>query len=111
MFGMLAADLPVDGLADALRRAGIPAQARESSLYAGGAYVRVTAVPDVHCSLERLESAEYLVRGDADTLDELAALAGMLSAALTSLEMRHSLELYADDAPAAYFHHQQPRPG
>lgn len=111
MFGTLAADLPVAALADALRRAGISAEARESSLYAGGEYVRVDAMPDVHCSLERLSSAEYLARGDADTLDELAALAGALSAALAALEMRHSLELYADDVLAGHFHHQQPLPG
>ena len=102
--------LPVAALADALRRAGLSAQARESSHYEGGAYVRVNAMPDVHCSLERLAFAEYLARGDAETLDALATLARTLSAALATLGIRHSLELYAGDELAAHFHHQSPPP-
>jgi hypothetical protein len=110
MCGTAVTDLPLPATADALRRAGIAAQVRESSHYEGGAYVRVGAAPDVHCSLERLASAEYLVRGDADALDSLTGLARALSAALAVLGIRHRLELYVGDVLAAYFHHQWPPP-
>lgn len=110
MAGVLMTALPVAALADALVGAGLAAEARESSLMEGGAYVRVGGAPDVHCALERLPSAEYLARGDAESLDALAALARALSAALTGLGIRHQLEVYAGAELAAYLHHQWPPP-
>lgn len=110
MFGGAVTDLPMAALADALRRAGIPAEVRESSLFTGGRYVRAVTASDVDCSFERIEPAEYLVRGDADRLGQLEPFARALSAALTEAGVRHRLEVYAEDESlAAYLHHQWPQ--
>lgn len=110
MFGGAATHLSVDALADALRRAGIPATVRESALFTGGGYVRAVTTSGVDCSFERIEPAEYLVRGDADRLDQLELFARALSAALAQAGVRHRLEVYAEDESlAAYLHHLWPQ--
>ena len=110
MFGGAMTDLPPAALADAMRRAGIPLETRESSLFTGGEYVRIVTASGVDCSFERVAPAEYLVRGDADGLAELRAFARALSGALSVLGVRHRLEVYAEDESlAAYLHHQWPR--
>jgi hypothetical protein len=110
MFGQVMTDLAVPALADALERAGLRTQRRESSLFQGGEYVSLWGHPGVVSSLERVEPGEYLARGDADTVDALEPVARALSGALTGLGMRHRLEVYDDDGTlAAYFHHQFPQ--
>lgn len=49
---------------------------------------------------------EYLVRGDADDLPAIEPFARVLA----GRGVRHSLELYRDEALIAYFHHQMPQP-
>ncbi len=109
MSGGMMTELPPVALADALRRAGLPAEKRESSLLTGVEYVRIVTESDVDCSLERISLAEYLVHGDADGVEELEAFAHELSAALAAAGVRHRLEVYAEDrSVAAYLHHQWP---
>lgn len=110
MSGTVMTDLPRHALAEALRRAGIPAQVRQSSHYADGEYVRAGGESGVYCSLERASPSEYLVRGDAEGVEALETYARALSAALAGLGVRHRLELYDEEgALAAYVHHQWPR--
>lgn len=110
MFGGAMTDLPPAALAGAMRRGGIPATVRESSLFEGGTYIRAATPPGVDCSFEHIEPTEYLIRGDADGLDALDPFARTLSAALTQAGVRHRLEVYGEDESlAAYHHHQWPQ--
>ncbi|HYW11235.1 MAG TPA: hypothetical protein VE871_04740 [Longimicrobium sp.] len=110
MFGGAVTELPLAALADALRRAGIPAEVRESSLFTGGGYIRAGTASGVNCSFEHIEPTEYLVRGDADRLVELESYARALSAALTRAGVRHRLEVYGEDESlAVYLHHAWPQ--
>jgi hypothetical protein len=108
LFGQVEASLGVDALAAALSGEGVAAQARGSSLYTGRRYLRVHAA-DASCTLERVDRKEYIVRGDADDLAALVAVAERVSAALARLGLRHRLEVYeARDRLALYLHHQWP---
>jgi hypothetical protein len=110
MFGGATTALPPAALADALRRAGIPAEVRESSLFTGGRYIRAGTASGVTCSFEHIEPPEYLVRGDADRLAELGPFARALSAALAKAGVRHRLEVYGEDESLAlYLHHAWPQ--
>jgi hypothetical protein len=98
LFGQVLTDLPPHELADSLRRAGIDARVRESSLRVGGTYLRVEGEGDADCSLERGSApGEWMVH---DAGGEHAALEGMaaaLSAALIAMDVPHRLELYAGE--------------
>ncbi len=99
LFGQARTDLPPDGLADALRRAGLDARCRESAHREGGAYVRVDGPGSADCSLERGDPGEYLVHDAGGERGPLEDLARALSAALAALGIRHRLELYGEGEP------------
>lgn len=113
LFGQVHGTLPPSALAEALRRAGLDAHCRASSLFDGGEYVRVRASGDAHAALERTGPGAYLVHDAAGDPAAMAGLARALAAALTALDLPHRLELYTgtdadEDAPAAYHAHRWP---
>lgn len=99
LFGQARSDLPPDGLADALRRAGLDARCRESAHREGGAYGRLDGPGDADCALERGAPGEYLAHDAGGPLHALEGLARALSAALAGLGIRHRLELYGEGDP------------
>jgi hypothetical protein len=101
LFGQALTNLLPDGLATALRRAGLNARYRESAHRFGGAYVRVDGPGGADCSLERGEPGEYLVHDAGGEREALESLARALSAALAKLGVRHRLELYDDGDPSS----------
>ena len=109
LFGPLETPLAPDDPAAALCGVGIAAEARESSLYTGGIYVRLYVDDEVDFTLERIEAARYLARADADPGDACPSEARKVSAALARLAIRHSFELYEDRGRMIpYLHHNWP---
>jgi hypothetical protein len=112
LFGSVLTERAAPALADALRRAGIAAEARTSAYPGPRAEIRVRAAGDVECLLEKVAPAEYLVHDASGPLDALHELARGLSGALAGMNVRHRMEVYAaDHSLAAYFHHQYPQAG
>jgi hypothetical protein len=84
---------------------GIRAEVRESYYFEGGRYIRVYE-GDVHFDLERINAQEYLVRADADTLEQLCWTAWRVSSALADLDIRHRFEVCDQQCQLArYLHH------
>lgn len=111
LFGQVLAGLPPHALADALGGAGVDARGRESSLFAGGEYVRARGPGDADAALERTGPGIYLLHDAGRDPGAVADLARALSAALTALDLPHRLELYAqadESALTAYHAHRWP---
>lgn len=109
LFGQLETPLPPADLAAALREVGLHTEARESSLYRGGIYVRLHVGDEVDFTLEHHDPTEYLARADADDVASLRSVAGEVSAALARIPIRHRFELYAGrDEMVMYLHHGWP---
>ncbi|HEU4557160.1 MAG TPA: hypothetical protein VFS20_04895 [Longimicrobium sp.] len=107
--GQLITPLPPAELAAALCGVGMEAEARESSLYWGGIYVRLYVGDEVDFTLEHVEPTEYMARADADHVDSLKSVAGEVSAALARIPIRHRFEVYdARDTMVLYLHHDWP---
>ena len=109
LFGQIETPLPPAELAAALCGVGLSAEARESSLYWGGIYVRLYVDDEVDFTLERIEAARYLARADADPGDACPSEARKVSAALARLAIRHSFEIYDHHHQLLlYLHHAWP---
>lgn len=107
--GQLTTPLPPAELAAALLGAGIEAEARESSLYWGGIYVRLYVGDEVDFTFEHIEPTEYLARADADFVESLTSVAGEVSAALARIPIRHRFEVYdGRSTMVLYLHHDWP---
>ncbi len=106
--GQALTDLSVAELATCLSEAGLACQVRESSHYAGGTYLRVGR-PDADATFERVSPNEWLVRGDAESVSALLALAEVLSRPLIGAGIRHRIEVYnGAGTQIAYLHQGWP---
>jgi hypothetical protein len=92
-------------LCERLKAAGLPAACRKSVHYSGGRYVNVET-DRARLTLERVTPKEYLVGGDADSLEDFHDAGKALSEELTRLAVRHRLEIYDGDRLVAYFDHE-----
>ena len=106
--GQLMTDVPLADVADAFRRAGLEAHYHANPH--GDVEVHVDGAGDADCLLEPGNPGEYLV---CDAGGERAAPEGMartMSTVLTTMGIRHRLELLnADDREMfAYLHHGWP---
>ncbi len=109
LFGQLETPLAPADLAAALCGVGLSAEARESSLYWGGIYVRLYVDDEVDFTLERIEAARYMARADADPGDACPSEARKVSAALARLAIRHSFEIYdGSHRLLLYLHYEWP---
>lgn len=107
--GQLETPLPPADLAAALCGVGLSAEARESSLYWGGIYVRLYVGDEVDFTFEHVEPTEYLARADADYVESLKSVAGEVSAALARLRVRHRFAVYdGRNTMVLYLHHDWP---
>jgi hypothetical protein len=83
-------------------------QARESSHYTGGKYIRIHDGDDF--TFERISGSEYLIRGFENSIEVLLALSSRVSSRLAILKIRHRFELYADSNEMMhYLHHDWPQ--
>ena len=98
--GQVDAALSAKRLAAVLGGEPLCTSVRESSHYEGGTYA-CAALAEATASFEMLKS-EVIVRGDADDVASLAALATLISARLAAAGLRHRLELYQDHSLLQY---------
>jgi hypothetical protein len=112
-YAQLAGEISASGglvqLAAVLANGGVRVTQRESSHYAGGSYLKAGVRADI--TIECIASGDFLVRGDAETVDLLAAAASQLSQGLATMGTRHRLEVYNPDGRLLhYLHHRWPQP-
>ena len=106
--GMLETGARLNCLASRLARAGLSVEIRDSCHYEGGRYIRVNE--GCHLTLERLNAREYLVTGDADSVDQMLPAVTRLSQTLSDLGIRHRFEVSDDQSPVFhYLHHRWPQ--
>lgn len=104
LYGQITATLEITDLLAAVQRAGLDVEIRYSSFYEIGCYLRVQGEKSA-LMFEKIESDEYLVRSDADSLNELMTLAKSISHVLCQSELRHRFELYdSQDQLVDYVH-------
>ena len=96
VYGTIAATCTLTELTALLSKHGLQFALRESSHYPSGRYLRLLASA-VHLTIERIAENECLLRADAESLDEIAAILKELSVAFAALRIPHRLELYGDD--------------
>ena len=88
---------------------GVTARVGVSSHYATGHYVAVENTK-TNLTFEKIEEDEYLVHGDADTVDELLSLATSVSNSLSKLQLKHRFEIYfLENNLVTYLHHDWPQ--
>ncbi len=108
--GQIETSLEFDDLSGALSRAGVASRTGESAHYAGNCYLRIERAP-AQLTFEKIGEAEYLVGGEADSVDEMNDLARSVSEALSRLERKHRFEVYLGSEPSrllGYFHYRWP---
>jgi hypothetical protein len=108
--GQVMTSLSLQELFKAFASLGLTPRMGESCHYTGGHYLHFEQ-EEAELFFERIEKTEYLVDGDAPSVEELSTLAQAVSAALQALEIKHRFEIYApnDEAElAGYFHHNWP---
>jgi hypothetical protein len=106
MAGQIRADIALDALAARLKSSHVDAEIRESAHFEGGRYIRIED-EETYCSVERTAAGEFIVRGDAGSVEQLRAAALRLSAALTDLGLTHRLEVYdSQDQLAHHLNHR-----
>lgn len=104
LYGQITATLEITDLLAVAQSTGLDAEIRYSSFYESGCYLRVQGEKSA-LMFEKIESDEYLVRSDADSLTELIALAENLSQVFCQNQLRHRFELYdSQDQLIDYVH-------
>jgi hypothetical protein len=78
----------------ALIFAPLNVQLRESSHYQGGSYLLITDEAETELTFEKIESDEFLIKGEAPTKEGIIQLSQKVSQRLTSEKLKHRLELY-----------------
>ncbi len=107
LYGQALTRRPVIDLSSQLAMGGLSAQVRESSHYTGGIYIRVYDGEDF--TFERISGDEYLIRGFEPAIDKLLEVAMLVSSRMTTLQIRHSMEIYTlEDTLAHYLHYEWP---
>lgn len=107
--GQVMTKMHLHHLKQAFDNTGVAARIGESSHYVTGHYVAVENTRG-NLTFERIENDEYLVGGDADTVDELLSLATSVSNALSKLQLRHRFEIYfPDNNLVVYLHYDWPQ--
>ena len=106
--GQLLTDVPLADVADAFRRAGLEAHYHANPH--GDVEVHVDGAGDADCLLGSGDPGEYLALDSGGERAALEEMARTMSAVLTTMGIRHRLELLnADDREMfAYLHHGWP---
>jgi hypothetical protein len=92
LYGQLLSRLSLEQLA--LIFAPLNGQLRESSHYQGGRYLLITDEAEAELTFEKIESDEFLLKGEAPTEEGLAQLSEKVSQRLTLENSKHRMELY-----------------
>ena len=107
--GQVMTRMHLHSLKQALDNTGITARIGESSHYETGHYVAVENT-NGNLTFEKIEENEYLVGGDAGTINELLSLATPVSNALSKLHLKHRFEIYfPDNNLVTYLHYDWPQ--
>lgn len=107
MAGAIQSTFSPDQLAAALTSRKLRVQVRESSHYEGGRYIAVYEGA-TEFTLEKIPG-EYLARGDASSVEQMHDAVSCVSAALTTLDIRHVFEIYDENSHLVrYEHHRWP---
>jgi hypothetical protein len=110
MYGEVATGLRPRSFSRWLATVGLEARVKESGHYKGAQYLRVPVGMDSDFTLERVGSGEYLAHADAPSVEQVRAVASLVSRALTELGMRHRFEVYDGQSQLAhYWHHRWPQ--
>lgn len=105
LFGSIDYGKPVEVSTALLNRANLPAVLHESSYSASSHKLRVGD----ELEFERVAPNEYLIGGSSESLATLLDLARRVSEELTSLDLRHRLEIYdGEHCMTHYWHHRWP---
>jgi hypothetical protein len=105
LFGGIDYGKPIEVLTALLKQANLPAVLHESSYSVSSHKLRVGD----EMEFERIEFDEYLIGGSSESLEKLFDLAQRVSAQLTTLDLRHRLEIYdGEDCLTHYLHHRWP---
>jgi hypothetical protein len=106
--GEIYANIEIDLLATMLEENGIRVALGDSSQYAGGTYIRVEEGA-TDFTLEKIEG-EYLVRGDASSVERMYEAAILVSFVLTTLDICHGFEIYNESIEVVHhLHHNSPQ--
>ncbi len=74
-------------------------ETRESSLRQEGQYIKVRSANNEECTIqfERINSEEWLMDGDSNSVESLEALARLISQVLSRRAVKHRIEIYNGD--------------
>jgi hypothetical protein len=67
---------------------------RHSSHFQNGTYLRLSLNTDAELTFENISANEFLIRGEANSQNDLLKLADITSSVFSKQNLRHRLELY-----------------
>lgn len=106
IYGQLFFDNSLDSLDSLFKDSKLHHEIRYSSHFNEGAYLRLQLNPHTELTFEKVDTNEFLIRGEANDEDDLLKLADIVSSVFSRLKLKHRLELYnTEDKEFHYYNY------
>ncbi len=94
LYGQINTGAEIDALASKIQSAFQTTQIEESDQYTGGKYINVLFGDNGKITFERINDHEYVVFGEAESIDDLNHSCELLCEELTNYNFAFSFEIY-----------------
>lgn len=106
IYGQLFFDNSLDNLDNLFQDCKLQHEIRYSSHFHDGAYLRLQLNADNELTFEKVDTNEFLIRGEANNQDDLLKMADIISSIFSRQKLKHILELYnTEDKEFHYYNY------